>query len=201
MNISTFAGNGGLGFSGDNVPATTTAVYGPQSVVVDENSNVYIADFLNKRILKVDVGTGLITTIAGSGTHGYSGDGGDATAADLGYVYNVAVDKCNNVYICDMDNHRVRKVTYASGPCYYNTGISDVVMKTQFNLYPNPANDQLNFSCKGKITSIEITDQLGRKLLSHDYSANEVSVNVSDLPPGVYVANVNHGLNRLFVKQ
>jgi sugar lactone lactonase YvrE len=77
--ITTVAGNGGYGFSGDNGPATSAQLYDPYGVAVDSAGNLYIADTLNGRIRKVS--NGVITTIAGNGTYGYSGDGGPATSA------------------------------------------------------------------------------------------------------------------------
>ena len=78
-------------------------------------ANVYIADFYNQRIRKVTVSTGIITTIAGTGTDSYSGDGGEATSATLNYPVGVALDTAGNVYIVDQYNFRIRKVTVSTG--------------------------------------------------------------------------------------
>ncbi len=104
------------GFSGDGGPATSAQLSTPADLAVDKNGNVYIADFGNDRIRKVTPG-GRITTFAGTGKHGFSGDGGPATSARL-YLSNLgnpcqsglAVDSHENVYIADAGNHRVRKV-------------------------------------------------------------------------------------------
>ena len=77
--------------------------------------NIYIADQVNHRIRKVTVSTGIISTIAGTGTSSYSGDGGAATSATLYYPHGVALDTASNVYIADTYNHRIRKVTISTG--------------------------------------------------------------------------------------
>ena len=109
--ITTVAGNGIAGYSGDG-GAATSAQLSPhlQGIVVDAAGNLYIADAGNNRIRKVTAATGVIITVAGNGTTGYSGDGGAATSAELGNSYGVAVDAAGNLYIADNGNSRIRKV-------------------------------------------------------------------------------------------
>ncbi len=110
--ITTIAGNGTFGFSGDNVAATATELSNPRGVAVDKHGNVYIADQGNNRIRKVDP-AGIITTIAGTGTAGYNGDGIGATTAELFNPYGVAVDTSGNIFVADVDNQRIRKIDVA----------------------------------------------------------------------------------------
>ena len=77
--------------------------------------NIYIADRNNNRIRKVTISTGIILTIAGTGTSSYSGDNGAATSATLNYPFGVGLDTAGNVYIADTPNHRIRKVTISTG--------------------------------------------------------------------------------------
>jgi NHL repeat len=107
--ISTVAGNGGARYSGDGGAATSASVNYPQDVAVDSFGNLYIADTLNYRIRKVAT-DGIITTIAGNGNYGYSGDGGVATDASLRSPINVTVDSIDNVYFSDIYNGRIRMV-------------------------------------------------------------------------------------------
>jgi hypothetical protein len=111
--LTTVAGTGTGGFSGDGGPATAAKLYSPFGVAIDARNNIYIADDDNYRVRRVDGVTGTITTLAGNGTNGFSGDGGPATAASLGEVAAVAVDASGNVYIADPGNARVRKVDSA----------------------------------------------------------------------------------------
>ena len=110
--IETVAGNGTPGFSGDGGAATATRLYGPSGVALDGAGNLYIADWSNHRIRKVDA-AGVITTVAGDGTHGSGGDGGAATAAQLRGPADVALDGAGNLYIADTSNNRIRKVDAA----------------------------------------------------------------------------------------
>jgi uncharacterized protein (TIGR03437 family) len=114
--LTTVAG-GAYGFSGDGGPATKAALYFPSGVAVDSAGNIYFADKGNNRVRKVDT-KGVITTFAGTGTAGYSGDGGPATSAKLGLnltaaFQGVAVDSAGNVYIADPANNRIRMVNPA----------------------------------------------------------------------------------------
>jgi len=110
--ISTVAGNGTGGFSGDGEAAAYAELQGVQYVAVDGSGNLFIADTGNNRIRKVSA-NGIITTLAGTGTAGYSGDGGPAANAQLQTPQGVAVDGAGNVYIADGNNNRVRKVSSA----------------------------------------------------------------------------------------
>jgi hypothetical protein len=107
--ISTFAGNGTTGFSGDGAAATNASLAGPTGVAVDGSGNLYIADRVNNRIRQVGT-NGLINTIAGSGANGFAGDGGAAINASLSNPTDVAVDGLGNVFIADSGNKRIRKV-------------------------------------------------------------------------------------------
>jgi trimeric autotransporter adhesin len=107
--ITTVAGNGSSGILGDGGPATEASLNFPSGVAVDPDGNLYIADTSSHRIRKVS--DGKITTIAGNGTGGFSGDNGPATSAMLREPRDVAVDTAGNVYISDSRNHRVRKVS------------------------------------------------------------------------------------------
>ena len=109
-NISTIAGTGTAGYSGDGGAATLAQIHTPNKVHVDGSGNLYIADYNNHRVRKVDAGTGNISTIAGTGGTGYSGDGGAATSSTVWWPSDVATDSSGNVYIADIGNHRVRKV-------------------------------------------------------------------------------------------
>ena len=154
--ITTIAGTGASSYTGDGGAATSATLNGPTGVALDSAGsstsfklmiyfyvslsllpigNVFIADSTNNRIRKVTVSTGVVSTVAGTGTASYSGDGGAATSATLNNPYGVATDASGtyallpallilfnhlysvvgNVYIADYSNHRVRKVTAATG--------------------------------------------------------------------------------------
>ena len=107
--ISTVAGSGTEGFSGDGGAATKAALMAPLGVAVDSSGNLYIADYYGW-IREVNASTGVISTLAGNGTNGYSGDGGPATAAQFYNPTAVAVDTSGNVYVADSNNGAVRMI-------------------------------------------------------------------------------------------
>ena len=109
--ITTVAGGGGEGFCGDGGAPTSACLFAPFGVAVDASFNVYIADTINQRIRKVTSGPSpVITTVAGNGAAGFSGDGGPAVMASLCYPSGVAVDVNRNLYIGDTNNNRIRMV-------------------------------------------------------------------------------------------
>ena len=113
--ITTVAGNGTDGFSGDNGQATAAELARPSGVAVDANGNLFIVDTVNHRVREVNHATGVITTVAGNGTQSYGGDGGQATAAGLVYASSVAVDASGHLFVADYGGNRIREVNLATG--------------------------------------------------------------------------------------
>ena len=109
--ITTIAGTGTYGYSGDNGPATAAQLRAPYGIALDTAGNIYLTDADNNNLRMVTRSTGIITTIAGSGTFGYSGDNGPATSAELYGPFGVALDTAGNIYIADAYNGRIRMVT------------------------------------------------------------------------------------------
>jgi hypothetical protein len=101
-------------FGGDGGPATSAFLNTPRGVALDGAGNLFIADFLNHRVRRVDAATGVITTVAGNGTAGFGGDGGPATSANLNGPNGVALDGAGNLFIADRLNHRIRRVDAAA---------------------------------------------------------------------------------------
>ena len=113
--IFTVAGTGNLGFKGDGGLATKAHLWFAAAVAVDVRGNVFVADSFNNRIRRVDARTGVITTVAGMGTQGFSGDRGLATKATLNSPGGVALDSAGNILIADTFNHRIRIVDHRTG--------------------------------------------------------------------------------------
>jgi sugar lactone lactonase YvrE len=152
-NVYLLAGVGGLGgFSGDGGPATQAELEQPDGLVTDSAGNVLIADSGNSRVRVVAAGTGTfygqhmtagnIYTIAGNGTEGFSGDGGPATGAKLGFPDGVAVDAAGNVLIADTGNFRIRVVAASTGTFYGQH-------MTAGNIYTVAGNGKPGFSGDG----------------------------------------------------
>ena len=122
--ITTAAGTGSPGLTGDGGPATAARLSGPEDVFVAANGDLYIADTGNHVIRRVVAGTGIITTVAGNGSPGSLGDGGPATAARLNSPRGIAIDASGDIYIGDRSNNKVRRVLAATGviTTYAGTG-------------------------------------------------------------------------------
>ena len=113
--LTTVAGNGVQGFSGDGGPATAAALDSPAGLALNSTGDLFIADSHNHRIRKVSATSGVIATIAGTGSAGFSGDGAAATAAQLDLPVALAINAAGDLYIADTNNHRVRKISAGSG--------------------------------------------------------------------------------------
>lgn len=107
--ITTIAGNGNSGYSGDGGPATSAKIRSEGGLATDSSGNIFFADSTDHVVRKID-GNGIITTVAGTGMAGFSGDGGPATSAALSYPRGLAVDTSGNLYVADNNNSRVRKI-------------------------------------------------------------------------------------------
>ncbi|MDH4227569.1 MAG: hypothetical protein OEV59_07460 [Deltaproteobacteria bacterium] len=145
-NVSTFAGNGVTAYSGDGGSSASAQIANPEGLAVDSSGNVFIADTANNRVRKVDAVTGVISTVAGNGTSGYSGDGGQAVNAQIFYPYDVVVDISGNLYIADYGNKKVRKVDTSGAISTLNSGTfngfdlaldasKDIYMTRDYNIY------------------------------------------------------------------
>ena len=260
-------------YSGDGIVATTCHI-GPLGIFVDNTGNIYVADHANSRVEKIDT-YGIITSIAGTGALGFSGDNGPATAAKLNYVEDVAVDNCGGVYIADFANDRARKinyppvyttpsimltgisstsvgssvtitatvssagssydihwmnhgiafatttvpsVTYTKGvgtdtitarivPTGYGcwdsttsaghvvsvgtTGITNMANGAGVMVYPNPAHDVVTIKSTSVIESVEVVNMMGQVVISKSSKEKVVLLDIQSLPAGVYFVKVN----------
>lgn len=113
--ISTVAGSGKKGYAGDGGPAVKARLNEPYEVRFDRTGNMFFVEMRNHVVRRVDAKTGTISTVAGTGKRGFSGDGGPAVKAKLNVPHSIALDDAGNLYICDIGNHRVRRVALKTG--------------------------------------------------------------------------------------
>ena len=137
--INTIAGTGIGSFSGDGSAATTATLYTPQALFVDNAGNVYIPDTHNSRIRVVNT-SGIINTICGTTTAGYSGDGIPATTAELNYPNSIIMDDTGSIYITDCTNQRIRKISGHNHPPRFTNGHSQSLAVCE-----NTVGDSINF--------------------------------------------------------
>ena len=155
--ISTIAGNGIAGYSGDNGVAINAELNQPSGVYVDNKENIFITEFGNGVIRKINGLTGVITTIAGTGTWGYSGDGGIATNAQL-VPGNAFFDSNGNMYIVDYGNNCIRKINNA-----LEVPLDKFTM-TEVAIYPNPTLGKFVIETDVNKNSVEVFDVVGKKV-------------------------------------
>jgi streptogramin lyase len=113
--VSTVAGNGKQGYSGDGGPATSASLNQPYEIRFDKAGNMFFVEMMNNLVRRVDAKTKVITTVAGTGKAGFSGDGGPATQAQFNQPHSIAFDPDGNLLVCDIRNHRVRRINLKNG--------------------------------------------------------------------------------------
>lgn len=232
--INTYAGNGAGAYSGDGNLAINASLFEPSDVLLDAIGNLYIVDSNNHAIRKVSA-TGIITTIAGNGTAGYSGDGGLASNAQLNSPFGFDFDSHGNLYIADEGNAAIRKIDtngiittilnlsdglstpydiaidnfdniYIDDPgknVVYKANLNTLSIKAvnmpnaAFSIYPNPAGSRLNIKdLMQNEVEINIIDVLGNVLLS----TKEKEIDISNLRSGVYFVRIGNSVQK-FVKE
>lgn len=184
--ISTFAGTGSVGFSGDGGLATAAQLNHGISLFVDNQRNLILADNNNLRIRKISLSTNIITTVAGGGTGGL-GDGGPATAAKLNLPIGVAVAMNGNIYIADKINNRIRLVKST-------VGVDEIYNKAELAIYPNPNNGIFTLkiiTADKSSTAIAVT-RLDGTCIKNMNTVTDKPISVSlDVPPGCYLVTTD----------
>lgn len=191
--INGYAGNGTAGYSGDGGYGYMAELNNPTEVATDRAGNLYVADYSNHRIRKVKP-SGYISTVAGNGTSGYSGDGGSPLAAQMAGPYGVAVDRNNKLYITDEINNVIRVIDMTTG-VENELSLSDNHLK----VYPNPTEGALTIEVPATKVAAEMTvvDVTGRTVQTYSFAASNQSpkVAVSGLANGTYFVSVSAGNN------
>jgi sugar lactone lactonase YvrE len=146
--ITAVVGNGQAGFAGDGASAASARLDFPKGLAVDAAGNLFITDSSNARIRKVDTNN-IITTIAGNGTTGYSGDGGPANNASISNPFGLALDANDNLYFVDSDNNRIRKLSfleYADQPSFTVTNVTTNVLNNNYSVVITSASGSVTSS-------------------------------------------------------
>ena len=184
--ISTIAGTGSAGYSGDGGPATEALLNYPMGVAATKNGNVVIADSYNGRIRSVTPG-GILTTIVGDGINGFSGDGGSPIAAKLNNPTGITADPNGNLFISDYRNHRIRFVDFANcvpNPPHGNADLS---------IFPNPNAGQMNIeftTTTHVMADARILDMAGKVVSRFKVASNRVYPMEFHHAPGTYLLEV-----------
>jgi trimeric autotransporter adhesin len=200
--ISTIAGNGIAGYSGDGGPATSAELSYPFGLCFDASGNLLFCDGGNNRVREINT-SGIISTVAGNGDGGRSGDGGPATTAELYNPWGIAVNQYGNVCFSEANNNDVREIVY------HPVGIENITDDENIFIYPNPANQKINLQFNKQLNglaTLTIMDITGREVLSCEKNISNgiVQVDVSYLTTGMYflsLKNKDVSIIKKFIKQ
>src|SRR5689334_291209 len=129
--MTTIAGNGEKGYRGDGGPAIAASLNMPHELLFDRAGNLFIAERDNHVIRKVDMKTGTISTVAGTGAPGFSGDGGPATKAQLRQPHSIVLDRDGTLLICDIGNQRIRRLHFDTGTIETYAGTGDAKPRSE----------------------------------------------------------------------
>ncbi len=181
--ITTVAGNGSMGPTGDGGPSTA-ATLDPVRLVCDKAGNLFISCYSNNNIRKID-NAGIIHTIAGTGISGFSGDDSIATDAKLHISFGLAFDTCGNLYFADKDNSRIRKVAF--NPLCLDNLVVGSVKDATMSIYPNPAYEVVNVDNLKAAASYRLLNLVGVVQQQGSLKEGNNSISVASLPQGVYL--------------
>jgi hypothetical protein len=196
--ITTVAGTGVSGYSGDGGPATAAMISSPLGIYMDLHGNVIFADVNNNRVRSINTATGIITTIVGDGIGFNSGDGGPATAAGIDRPMPVFVDTLSRVYV-GSEVYRIRRISSA-------TSTLNVKNITPFisSVYPNPSTGIFNVTFPDAAQrTVSVTDVTGREVWHTAGTMTRIELDLCDQPNGVYQIKVtgrNPGTQKIVVK-
>lgn len=195
--ITTIAGNGTSGYSGDGGSATSAQFYQPTGLAIDANDDVFVSDFNNNRVRKIDHISGIISTVVGNGTIGYSGDGGLATAAQIYKPDKIIFNAASELFLCDSYNRRIRKIMAGcsdyvinSNSTYSYSGCSSdsVLMLVNTSHYMNGVYDN---TCAASVTCSIVWGDGTTTLQNMSCSGNYfTSIKHKYLNPGTYTYKI-----------
>ncbi len=195
--ISTIAGNGTAGGIGDGSPATAAELNIPIGVDADAAGNIYITDELTHTSRMVNT-SGIIYRIGGNGIPGYSGDWGPATAGSMNYPSCNRVDAMGNLYISDRLNNVIRRISAGPIALAVNNVYGE---RGDLKVFPNPTNGNVTIACKEKVAFITITNMSGARVYTNAFNEEQVNLNISSLPAGMYFIKVNDHYIQKVVKE
>jgi sugar lactone lactonase YvrE len=164
--ITTVAGNGNAGYSGDGGAAIAAELNFPRAVAVDMAGDLFITDSSNNRVRKVSASSGLISTIAGTGVAGFAGDGGIATVAELNFPTSMAIDPSGTLYVLDSNNNRIRRIRGANDTS--PPAVTAKVTPSANNNGWNNANVSLSWSVSDAQSGIQSSTGCGPSLVTAD---------------------------------
>ena len=196
--ISTIAGNGNPGFSGDGAFSAFAEINSPWGITFDNTGAMYFSDMGNHRIRRVAY-NGQITTIAGNSTNAFSGDGGAAVLAELEKPRQIAVDAFRNVYFADFQSQRVRVI--CNNNCPSTVGLNEKEQNNKLLIYPNPNNGSFKFQTESNIDNadVKIYNTIGQ-IVKQQTVINGIN-QIYDLSKGLYHIVITNKTGQLYTSK
>jgi sugar lactone lactonase YvrE len=196
--ISTIAGNNIPGFSGDGGLATSAQLNNPTGMTLDASGNLFISDIANNRVRKVNT-FGIISTFAGNGIRGFSGDGGSSITAELANPNAVALDGAGNVFVADTGNQRIRKIALLSG-------VAEQELFKKVSIYPIPSHQHITLEISNDQFDIEsaeliITSVLEKEVKREKLVSKRQYINISELESGLYYLQLSRQNKIIFTNK
>ena len=181
--VTDFVGNGTAGYSGDGLESTAALIGTPSALFIDHNHYLYFTDASYHVVRRINLVTGIIRTIAGTGTAGYTGDGDQSPLAQLNNPQGIWVDNSGYVYIADAGNNVVRKIK----PKGLKSNGSPMAAK-EISLYPNPTTGSFTLATDEDLNNTPVTvfNVLGAKVFNASMSGNNNVIDLSAQPAGIY---------------
>ncbi|MCF8448465.1 MAG: T9SS type A sorting domain-containing protein [Taibaiella sp.] len=199
--IETLAGDTtSYSYNGDNIPAKNCHL-APAYLSVSEEGILYVSDYNNHRI-RVIKKNGYIHTVSGNGTGSNTGDNGEAIAATVHLPTGQSLDSCGNLYFGQNGTPRIRKIAF--NPTCAPTSIADAGKEDKsISIHPNPATTHISITLGTAINTVVITNMLGQSFYNHTMvkSTEKAEVDISHLPPGMYLVRVNDKWVQRFMKE
>jgi hypothetical protein len=194
--IHTIAGTGVSGYNGDGILAVNAQINHPLGIL-EKQGNIFFTEGFNHRVRKINI-SGIISTVAGTGVAGFSGDGGVPSLAMLDYPFMVAFNSAGNLYISDDFNNRVREIIYNP------VSISDYEQYCEeIKIFPNPTTNNL-FVEGVNIETIEVVSINGKVIKQTEVDDERITINLSNEPKGNYIIKIITGkqtISRKIIKQ
>jgi len=172
--------------SGDGGPATAASI-DPYDLAFDKTGDLFVSGYLFNDVRKIDL-SGIIHTIAGTGTAGYNGDNIPATMAELNSPLGICFDSCGNLYIAELRNCRIRKV--ALNPFCIPAETNSAPTQKLTSMYPNPAYDQLNIDNLKCPSTYRVLNTIGTTMQQGTLHAGNNSISLQSLPDGLYLLEI-----------
>ena len=194
--ISTIAGTGVAGYTGDGGIALDAEVT-PHDISCDRYGNLYTCDIYANKIRRITK-TGIIELLAGTGTIGFYGDGNMAVNAQLNGPHKIVIDSCNNLFFSDLNNYRIRKITYPK--CDY-LAIDDIQSTENITIYPNPATTEISINNITTGTNYAIVNIVGIIEQSGTLKEGSNIITINAIPPGIYLLELTDEDGRRTVKK